>query len=483
MRRSPQARKEQAKGLWGAAASLPKAQLDASVPTLKGVKRDSNGYGKHNKRAETAVLCRGVHAQQFLCMEACAGSGMLSCQLKAHGFDVLAVDFSGNKHRPFVGIVKLDLRLVSWVFLRYVANSRRIALFHAGPPCGTSSRARGKPLANGEPGPQPLRSVDWPLGLPDLQGVDKLKVLSANAIYLQVAAFCKELQAQGVLWCVENPTRSIMWEIRDYVELQQFGWFVDFHACRHGTGRRKATSFLTNVQTFKALGLLCEGGHDHASWDPQLVDGKWTFATALEAAYPRLLCDRMAEQLLLQLGVDAGPAPTDRSKVDAAVQKQPKGRKFPPLIPEHVHVVQVKGLLADEPKLNDKNCLATAYGSVPVQAKLLRCTPLPRERMGGKDSAEECVRVFGIFHTPSEFVNLAINLEHPFDVFTGVPDVVAVNLFNLLVEGPLVIAARRLRKIREWKALAVDLDGDEKAFKQTLHPEVAQVLAASGFCF
>ena len=206
-------------------------------------------------------------------MEACAGSGMLSCQLKAHGFDVLAVDFSGNKHRPFVGIVKLDLRLVSsWDFLRYVANSRRIALFHAGPPCGTSSRARGKPLANGEPGPQPLRSVDWPLGLPDLQGVDKLKVLSANAIYLQVAAFCKELQAQGVLWCVENPTRSIMWEIRDYVELQQFGWFVDFHACRHGSGRRKATSFLTNVQTFKALGLLCEGGHDHASWDPQLVD-------------------------------------------------------------------------------------------------------------------------------------------------------------------------------------------------------------------
>ena len=85
--------------------------------------------------------------------------------------------------------------------------------------------------------------------------------------------------------------------------------------------------------------------------------------------------------------------------------------------------------------------------------------------------------MFGIFHMPSEFVNLAINLEHPFDVFTGVPDVVAVNLFNLLVEGPLVIAARRLRKIREWKALAVDLDGDEKAFKQTLHPEVAQVLA------
>ena len=46
-------------------------------------------------------------------LELCAGSAMLSAILKRDGFDAIAVDFSGNRHRPHMHVLSLDLRLDS----------------------------------------------------------------------------------------------------------------------------------------------------------------------------------------------------------------------------------------------------------------------------------------------------------------------------------------------------------------------------------
>ena len=52
----------------------------------------------------------------------------------------------------------------------------------------------------------------WPDGLPNLHGVNKDRVASANALY----AFCVEVmeacEKHSVLFTVENPTNSLMWE-------------------------------------------------------------------------------------------------------------------------------------------------------------------------------------------------------------------------------------------------------------------------------
>ena len=82
-----------------------------------------------------------------LFIEVCCGCALLSsCAAKA-GFDILPIDFEGNKQRPFVHVVQLDLRHRStWEFLEYLALSRRPFHFHAAPPCGTASRARDVPM-------------------------------------------------------------------------------------------------------------------------------------------------------------------------------------------------------------------------------------------------------------------------------------------------------------------------------------------------
>lgn len=58
----------------------------------------------------------------------------------------------------------------------------------------------------GVPSPRPLRSSRWPDGLPNLHGVNKDRVASANALY----AFCVEVmeacEKHSVLFTVENPT-------------------------------------------------------------------------------------------------------------------------------------------------------------------------------------------------------------------------------------------------------------------------------------
>lgn len=66
---------------------------------------------------------------------------------------------------------------VSGLFLEIygLCCHHRIALHsHAGPPCGTCSRARGiaLPRPNGKPGPQPLRDKAHPLEFPWLTGAD-----------------------------------------------------------------------------------------------------------------------------------------------------------------------------------------------------------------------------------------------------------------------------------------------------------------------
>ena len=65
------------------------------------------------------------------------------------------------------------------------------------PPCGTSSRAREIPIIDKKgcrrPATRPLRSQNWPDGVPSLKGLDAMKVRLANS--------CIDLQG-GSLTCV-----------------------------------------------------------------------------------------------------------------------------------------------------------------------------------------------------------------------------------------------------------------------------------------
>ena len=69
----------------------------------------------------------------------------------------------------------------------------------------------------------------------------------------------------------------------------------------HGGKRNKFTHWVSfnprnpTSDLFQSLHLLCDNSHAHASWAPYTDDtGKRFFPTASEAAYPELLCQRVA---------------------------------------------------------------------------------------------------------------------------------------------------------------------------------------------
>ena len=78
-------------------------------------------------------------------VEVCCGSALLSACASKMGFRILPIDFDGNKHRPFVHVVELDLRKkTTWDFLEHLVLTKRPFHFHAAPPCGPASRARDR---------------------------------------------------------------------------------------------------------------------------------------------------------------------------------------------------------------------------------------------------------------------------------------------------------------------------------------------------
>ena len=44
-------------------------------------------------------------------LELCAGSGMLSAIVKRDAFDAMAIDFMGNRHKPRLHVLSMDLRI------------------------------------------------------------------------------------------------------------------------------------------------------------------------------------------------------------------------------------------------------------------------------------------------------------------------------------------------------------------------------------
>ena len=195
-------------------------QCDASRDATREVFKESSGstVSMDGERDKSSLRSLSVFPNDsLLFIEACCGCALLSSCVAKLGFEVMPIDFEGNKQRPYMHVIQLDLRKrETWQFLRYVAESRRPFHFHAAPPCGTASRARDIPMSSTDHGPPPLRSERWPLVFPNLSGFWAGKVLSANQIYLQLCAFCEFLNTLKLTWSIENPANSYFWSIRDY---------------------------------------------------------------------------------------------------------------------------------------------------------------------------------------------------------------------------------------------------------------------------
>ena len=175
---------------------------------------------------------------------------------------------------------------------------------HFAPSCGTASKARNIKIPNVPLSmqPRPLRSNEHLDGIPNLSKSDQDRLFKANESYKATKKLVIQLLQMGVLVSIENPANSLFWEtswIR--LLLEQFvGHKTQFHHCMHGGDTDKLTTLWSfnprtpGVNLMEALSLLCDKQYGHKSWRPKRINGKLAFPTKEEAAYPHLLCTRMA---------------------------------------------------------------------------------------------------------------------------------------------------------------------------------------------
>ena len=261
-------------------------------------------------------------------IEVCAGSARLTQTCRKLGIRGMAIDKITSRSCG-IDIMTLDLTVPSQLQLLLdiiVAERDRLLMVFIAPPCGTASRARGRPvkssLLRGRPAPQPLRTDEQPDGKDNLKGTDKLKTELANQLYAAITEVILLACSIDVCVVVENPSNSLYWKTSFALKFLNAiqGIFTDFHNCCHGGGRDKLTRFWSNKKWMEPLGLKCDGSHWHQSWKPRIQDGKLVFPTAEEAAYPWMLCTRIAN-IAIQMGKQLGAVTHDNLDSQA---KQPE---------------------------------------------------------------------------------------------------------------------------------------------------------------
>ncbi|CAE8741817.1 unnamed protein product, partial [Polarella glacialis] len=322
-----------------------------------------------------------------------------------------------------------------------------------------------------------------------IQGTDRTRVEKANLVFDFVAKFAIECEAQGVGFSVENPTRSHMWNMPLFQTLAQSNgvFMVTFHQCCHGGDRDKWSSWLTNVPALSAD----------------------------EAAYPAALCRRVAgavREFLLAKGfklqsVQHGAVPylnesdMRRAGMQAGAGRQPRGRKFAPLVPEFKQVL----VLAVEEEADKKVVKQWKRGldrqtviagvTLPKEAKLIRIR-LPEGGLRGSDAgADEDKETFdwrnveglarftaeiGVPWSPEELLEKAKEAVHPVDGQSWVDDDTLRAIFDALTFGPTRMAAERIARLQRYKEMSADAGvRDKKLAEEVVRGFKMNVMAAA----
>ena len=395
-----------------------------------------------------------LHARP-IAVEFCAGSGGLTAALTHAGFDAVGVDHAFNRHRKKAPIHIHDLTTTEGfaAAVQLLPADVPFKFAHFGPPCGTFSRARDKPiskrlLAQGAPNPKRLHSEEFPDGFASLAGADLVKVLAANQLNEVVAALVTRCHKQGHFWMIENPSRSLIWHTSSMKKLlaPPGAYDVVLSACEFGSKRDKQTRLRTNMPSLKALHRSCSRkhparGHDgalHASLGVSKSEGSCEFATADECEYTPELCTDMVEAAAQAVSHARGADLTtflatttsnasqraDRAKLRAQVGLQTRGRAMPKLIPEFrtqltavANQAAASRIVMRKPLSHDlqlDELVPAGAGLVPIDS--------PTPRVIGDGSEGVSVLKFGIRWTPQEFLEQAKQVTHPFDAHDIVED-------------------------------------------------------------
>ena len=477
------------------------SDTEAVEPVAVGPSKMVTGPPKPTKQPPPP--CKKIWAQPKVlrdkAYEVFCGAAGLTLNLSKAGFNAVGIDHKSNKDKPKGRCLWIDLSTrFGQEDLRKRVLHDTVAYVHFAPPCGTASRARDRRRynADGTPAkldPKPLRSDQYPDGLPSLIGTDLERVKTANELYRFVAVLCAELSAKGIAWSIENPKNSRMWDTKwfRWLSRKKADGELNYHRmtfdmCMHGGSRPKATSFLVSEDLdLSSMELTCDDSHTHKPWG-LVHEAGCVFATAEERNYPDLLCKRLASKLAKTFGV-APPQPLDQNaKVSANIQ--PK-RRHPPLVMEYHHTEWVK---IDEDDMNkfkdfmvERKKTAGVWDGRPIPhgSKLLDVSSVEVSGSSWSFTNEKWVRgnkdpwcKLGIGWTTGDFLGAARSVSHPFDGHTVVSPTAAEVLWENAVKGPSAIDKLRRDVILRYTLEKKKLAAKEAEVHSKLDPSVEKVV-------
>ena len=381
---------------------------------------------------------------------------------KQRGFRTMAVDHGGNKHTTHHEISLYDLTSpVAQTQLVESLTEDIPAAMHLAPPCGTSSRAREKPIPElGDKAPRPLRDEHHPFGYPWLQGTDRIRVLQSNLLYSFVVDLLFFAFTYNIIISVENPANSWIWVILKELVVamgnEKFRkWYqrlesVEFSNCAWGGDRPKNTRWLSTSGVFSLLTKPCPGNHVHKPYTVTRQKGRGLrFSTSEEAEYPWDLVRKVVELVAKALKYPQSLAHNTPKATQMASGRR-QHRKHRQLIPEfHSYI--------------------TASEAPALPSKLLD----RRSSQGGTSGSDLTMSRYGIFHTKQQFLEQS---EHPFDLYEQVDDLTRSNIFFALSEGPVKLSKWRLQSLIECEKLAGELSSQERDLHAGLPSHLEEVL-------
>ena len=472
--------------------------------------------------------------------EFCAGSGQLSKAVGALGVPFVAVDWKHNRHSKSVITLIVDLSSTEGQEYAEAALDKEIGKLRDGEvvfswwglPSDTASRAREIPVPGGRDAPRPLRSAEYPWGLPHLQGLDRQKVTAANEIYRFAFRVIRKFEHR-MPYAIESPLGSWLWALPPAIALLASSHDVDYAACMFGGLRPKKQRLRTSVHWLDDMAQMCDQKHIqrhkddqgnmvlHAPWGLRRSGG---FAAADEAQYPQEFCAMVAARLprgvpdlphgkLPLPQCDVGHhrlplvaeqlqhyRPPDRTRGPikearaVGAGRQPRGTPSKQLVKLHAERRTFTAYPADADFLRNwaasKNrrlqASATLQGVLlPLGAELLSVEDQIVKGSGGVlenrlfdklAAGGFVVGVSGIQWEPVEHLDEALKAQHPFVAQYPLRRYTAAAVARNLSLGVEAVREHREKLLDLWGMWALELEAEEAALHAAMPLTVRRIL-------
>ena len=229
---------------------------------------------------------------------------------------------------------------------------------------------------------------------------------------------------------------------------------VIFDACMHGGTRAKSTKLLVSDPAFSELAILCDGNHQHEAWTLERTQESWIFATAAEAAYATLFCNRYTECAATLVDQQSLQYTARLLRLASLTAQSIQTTKAVQLVPEFFQTLSLDEL----PKTPHK-----------VLARL--------NNGGNNRDKSDCEKRYkvGIYHTYEQHMTCAFKLPHPALTEQGIPDDLKEAVFFVATHSLAHTAEFRLKRLSECVEVAKRLALSEKLAKLKMDTNVAEV--------